>query len=47
MFVMIKNLSKNSEEMIPVFVDRALDFKNCCMKSGKFDGSARDYYFRD
>ena len=22
-------------------------FKNCCMRSKKFDGSNRDYYFRE
>ncbi|ABW25457.1 SEC-C metal-binding domain-containing protein [Acaryochloris marina] len=22
-------------------------FKHCCMQSGRFDGSLRDYYFRE
>jgi len=47
MFVETKNLSKNLAEMTPVYVGLVLDFKKCCMKTGNYDGSVRDYYFRD
>jgi hypothetical protein len=26
--------------------DLAVDFKRCCMLSGEFDGSDRDYFFQ-
>jgi len=29
-----------------VRADRGAGFKKCCMRSGRFDGSERNYYFR-
>jgi hypothetical protein len=31
--------------MIRARADRDVDFKRCCMLSGEFDGSDRDYFF--
>jgi hypothetical protein len=41
-----RNSSKDSVAMIRARADLAADFKRCCMLSGEFDGSDRDYYFR-
>src|SRR5277367_2848410 len=38
-----KNCSRNSVAMIHARADLAVDFKRCCMLSGEFDGSDRDY----
>jgi len=32
--------------MTCVPADLAVDFKRCCMLSGEFDGSDRDYFFQ-
>jgi hypothetical protein len=31
--------------MIYARVIQDVDFKNCCLPKGKYDGSLRDYYF--
>lgn len=43
----IRNLSKNWAETILASVALVGDFKNCCMRQRKYDGSVRDYYFRE
>ena len=45
-WVVAKNSSRNSVAMIPAPCGLGADFKRCCMLSGEFDGSDRDYYFR-
>ncbi len=32
--------------MTSVRVVPAAGFKNCCLRSGRYDGSGRNYYFR-
>jgi hypothetical protein len=44
-FMAIKNCPKNSAETIYALAIREADFKNCCLRSGKFDGSLRHHYF--
>lgn len=41
-----KNYAKNSGVRIHVHVDPAAAFKRCCLRSGKFDGSRRNYFFQ-
>jgi hypothetical protein len=41
-----KSYWRNSVAMIRVRADLVVDFKRCCMLSGEFDGSDRDYYSR-
>lgn len=41
-----KSLLKSSAETIRVPADLDVDFKRCCMLSGEFDGSDRNYYCR-
>jgi hypothetical protein len=31
--------------MIYVRADHSAGFKNCCLRTKKFDGALRDYYF--
>lgn len=31
--------------MIYVLATQIVDFKNCCLQKGKFDGALRDHYF--
>ena len=38
-------LIEKSAAMICVHAAPDADFKTCCMKSGAYDGSNRDYYF--
>jgi len=45
-FMATRNFWKNSAETTSVPADRAAGFKTCCMRSGQFDGSERNYYFR-
>jgi hypothetical protein len=40
-----KSCSKSSAVMTYVPVAQPVDFKSCCMASGKFDGSRRHYFF--
>ena len=42
----IRSFWRNSAAMIPARADPAVDFKRCCMLSGEFDGSDRDYFFQ-
>ena len=44
--VVVRSFWRNSAAKMPVRVDPAVDFKRCCMLTGQFDGSDRDYYFR-
>ena len=41
-----KNSSRSLVAMIYARADLAVDFKRCCMLSGEYDGSDRDYYSR-
>jgi hypothetical protein len=43
----IKNYSKNWAATISAHATPTVDFKNCCMLTGEYDGSERDDYFRD
>jgi hypothetical protein len=47
LFMEIKSLAKSSAEMIPVLADQHVDFKACCLKKGKYDGTLRNHYFRE
>jgi hypothetical protein len=42
----IRNFSKNLDGMIFVPVDPAVDFKNCCLATGIYDGELRNYFFQ-
>jgi hypothetical protein len=44
-WVVARSFWRNSVAMIRVLADRVVDFKRCCMLSGEFDGSDRDYFF--
>jgi len=33
--------------MIPVYVDRVVDFKKCCLITNNYDGIERHDYFRE
>jgi hypothetical protein len=44
--VVARSWSKSSDETIHVPAYQGEDFKNCCMISGKFDGSDRDHFFQ-
>jgi hypothetical protein len=41
-----RNCSRSWDETTPAPAARHDAFKDCCMKSGRFDGSERDYYFQ-
>jgi hypothetical protein len=41
----VRNSWRNSVVMIRVRADLVGDFKHCCMLTGEFDGSNRDYFF--
>jgi hypothetical protein len=41
-----KNSLRNSAARIRARAVPAVDFKRCCMLTGQFDGSNRDYFFR-
>jgi hypothetical protein len=43
--VVVRNSWRNSVAMIRVRADLGGDFKRCCMLSGEFDGSDREYFF--
>jgi hypothetical protein len=40
-----KNCAKNLDATICAHVDLEAAFKKCCLQSGKFDGSNRNYFF--
>jgi hypothetical protein len=42
-----RNSWNASAETTRVHAARAVAFKRCCMPSGRFDGSLRDYYRRE
>jgi hypothetical protein len=44
-FTAKKNCWKSSDATICVRADRHAAFKNCCLRSGRFDGCLRDYFF--
>ena len=44
-WVGVRSFWKNSVAMIRARADPGGDFKRCCMLSGEFDGSDRDYFF--
>jgi hypothetical protein len=41
-----KNWSRSSGAMTRALAGRARGFKRCCLRSGRFDGSERNHYFR-
>jgi hypothetical protein len=41
-----RSLSKSSAATIPAPAAQDTDFKRCCMRSGRYDGVPRDYYFQ-
>jgi hypothetical protein len=41
-----RNFWKNLDGTILVPVDPAADFKNCCLKTGIYDGELRNYFFQ-
>lgn len=41
-----KELFENSVAMIRVHAAPPVDFKNCCMLTGEFDGSDRHHFFQ-
>jgi hypothetical protein len=41
-----KSLSKSSDGTIFVRAAQGEAFKKCCMQSGAFDGSRRNYFFQ-
>ncbi len=43
----MSNCSKSWVAMTPAYVVLDVDFKKCCMPTGRYDGSDRDYYTRD
>jgi hypothetical protein len=44
-FTATKSWSKSSVETILALAAPVAGFKKCCLRSGRFDGSQRDYYF--
>jgi hypothetical protein len=42
-----RNWSSVLAATIRARADRAAGFKRCCMSTGRFDGSEREYYRRD
>jgi hypothetical protein len=40
-----KSFRRSSDEPIYVHVVLGSGFKKCCMKSGRYDGSRRNYFF--
>jgi hypothetical protein len=42
-----KNCWKSSDEKISVLADQDKDFKKCCLSTGRYDGSQRNYFFRE
>jgi hypothetical protein len=40
-----KYLVRNSAAMTPVHAALGVDFKKCCLRAKRFEGSARDDYF--
>jgi len=44
---MVTNIcTRSSDATTHARVDLGGDFKRCCMKSGRLDGSVRDHYFQ-
>ena len=43
----IKSYQRNLAAMIPAYVDRVADFKNCCLRTKRYDGTRRDVYYRE
>lgn len=42
-----RNSKKSSDATIRVRAVQAAAFKNCCLRSGRYDGSLRNHYFRE
>jgi hypothetical protein len=41
----MSSLLRSSVATISVLAGQAADFKACCMKSGRYDGTNRGHYF--
>ncbi len=45
-FILIKSYARSGDVKILVPAVPAADFKNCCLRTGHYDGSLRDHYQR-
>jgi hypothetical protein len=45
-FILTKSYSRSWEEETGARADLDADFKNCCMRTGNYDGSLRNHYQR-
>jgi len=42
-----RSFARNSDATIRARAVQDAAFKNCCLRSGRYDGSLRNYYFRE